>query len=129
MPKSQRIEIRISNEALAAFDAEAAAEGLTRTAFLINSAWQRFHSAKPIINAADQRAIKQHRESADREIAHHAPTKAHQVAAAIPTVKPASSLANSSPAFTPATLPPATAYQRPKHAESCHCYACKPPAS
>ena len=114
MPKSQRIEIRISNDALAAFDAEAAREGMTRTAFLINAAWQRVHAARPISNAADQRAIKQRRDSADREIAHHAPTKAHQVASTVINVT------------TAAQLPPATAYQRPKHAESCHCYACRP---
>ena len=41
MDKSTKIQLRISVEALAAFDAEAKAQGMTRTAFLINSAWKQ----------------------------------------------------------------------------------------
>ena len=66
-----------------------------------------------ISNAADQRAIKQRRESADRDIAHNMPTKARQVAAAVPNVKVASQ------------LPPPATYQRPSHAANCQCGVCK----
>jgi hypothetical protein len=125
MDKSTKIQIRISVEALAAFDAEAAAEGMTRTAFLINSAWQRVHSARPISNAADQRAIKQRRDSADREIAHTTPAMLHaqQIADSLVAANLNDVTTTDSPMAHAASD---NRYQRPKHAPNCHCYACKP---
>lgn len=43
--------------------------------------------------------------------------KAHQVASPVSNVT------------TAAQLPPQHNYERPKHAESCHCYSCRPPAA
>ena len=102
MYKSERVQIRLSAELLTAIDAQAEADGMTRTTFIVNSCWTRLANA-PTLDGSN-RAPKTK------------PTnKALKVVASIPNVT------------TAAQLPQPTAYQRPKHAGNCHCYICRPP--
>ena len=97
MDKSTKFQMRINAELLAAIDAQAEADGMTRTEFMVRAARSRLANA-PSLDGSSR-----------------LPTAPASVTA-IPTVKPAASLPT-----------PSTAYQRPSHAANCHCYACQPP--
>ena len=76
----------------------------------------------------------------DEEAAKHSASRSGEIIAALsraflaPTERETTSKARQVASTvlnvtTAAQLPPQHNYERPKHAENCHCYACKPPAS